>query len=257
MVRQKIEIKKIDSLSARQVTFAKRRRGLFKKAHELSTLCDVELGLIVFSATGKLSDYSSSSLRFAAFVWSLLCSLRFAPLRIIAQGMVQVLARHNMHSEKNENDLEHHHHHPQPPLQLQQDNRCTHAMLLKEYKDKDRHLRQLKGEDLQELGMEDLIRLEKQMERGLSRVQKSKDDIRLKEMSALKKKEATLKDENAQMKQFFDQMGSSMATQGDKPSPDQEGQYDDSVTKTCNLAHNHLPNCNSDTFLTLGLPFPD
>nr|GMD04781.1 MADS-box protein JOINTLESS-like isoform X1 [Ipomoea batatas] len=170
--------------------------------------------------------------------------------------MVQVLARHNMHSEKNENDLEHHHH-PQLPLQLQQDNRCTHAMLLKEYKDKDRHLRQLKGEDLQELGMEDLIRLEKQMERGLSRVQKSKDDIRLKEMSALKKKEATLKDENAQMKQFFDQMGSSMSTQGDKPSPDQEGQYDDSVTNTCNLAHNHLPNCNSDTFLTLGLPFPD
>lgn len=181
MVRQKIEIKKIDSLSARQVTFAKRRRGLFKKAQELSTLCDVELGLIVFSATGKLSEYSSSS-------------------------MVQVLARHNMHSEKNENDLEHHHHHPQPPLQLQQDNRCTHAMLLKEYKDKDRHLRQLKGEDLQELGMEDLIRLEKQMERGLSRVQKSKDDMRLKEMSALKKKEATLKDENAQMKQFFDQI---------------------------------------------------
>nr|GMD08820.1 MADS-box protein JOINTLESS-like isoform X1 [Ipomoea batatas] len=171
--------------------------------------------------------------------------------------MVQVLARHNMHSEKNENDLEHHHRHPQPPLQLQQDNRCTHAMLLKEYKDKDRHLRQLKGEDLQELGMEDLIRLEKQMERGLSRVQKSKDDMRLKEMSALKKKEATLKDENAQMKQFFDQMGSSMSTQGDKPSPDQEGQYDDSVTNTCNLAHNHLPNCNSDTFLTLGLPFPD
>ncbi|XP_019169214.1 PREDICTED: MADS-box protein SVP-like isoform X2 [Ipomoea nil] len=227
MVRQRIEIKRIDSLSARQVTFAKRRRGLFKKAHELSTLCDVEVGLIVFSATGKLSDYSSSS-------------------------MVQVLARHNMHSEKNENDLEHHHH-PQPPLQLQQDNGCTHAMLLKEYKDKERHLRQLNGEDLQELGMEELIRLEKQTERGLSRVQKTKDDIRLKEMSALMKKEATLKDENAQMKQFFDQMGSSMAAQEDKPPPDQQGQYDDSVTKTYNLAHhNHLRDCNSDTFLTLG-----
>ncbi|KAL6515338.1 hypothetical protein OROHE_018970 [Orobanche hederae] len=61
MVRQKIEIKKIDNLTARQVTFSKRRRGLFKKAQELSTLCDAELALIVFSATGKLFDYSSNS----------------------------------------------------------------------------------------------------------------------------------------------------------------------------------------------------
>ncbi|GAB2267906.1 hypothetical protein Dimus_002881 [Dionaea muscipula] len=60
MVRQKIEIKKIDNTTARQVTFSKRRRGLFKKAHELSTLCDVEIGLIVFSSTGKLYEYSSS-----------------------------------------------------------------------------------------------------------------------------------------------------------------------------------------------------
>ncbi|KAL0387113.1 UNVERIFIED_CONTAM: MADS-box protein JOINTLESS [Sesamum radiatum] len=61
MVRQKIEIKKISALSARQVTFSKRRRGLFKKAQELSTLCDAEIALIVFSATGKLFHYSSSS----------------------------------------------------------------------------------------------------------------------------------------------------------------------------------------------------
>ncbi|KAK0589094.1 hypothetical protein LWI29_009487 [Acer saccharum] len=60
MTRQKIEIKKIDNTSARQVTFSKRRRGLFKKAHELSTLCDAEIALIVFSSTGKLSEYSSS-----------------------------------------------------------------------------------------------------------------------------------------------------------------------------------------------------
>lgn len=60
MVRQKIQIKKIDNLTTRQVTFSKRRRGLFKKAQELSTLCDAEIALIVFSATGKLFEYSSS-----------------------------------------------------------------------------------------------------------------------------------------------------------------------------------------------------
>ncbi|RVW98944.1 MADS-box protein JOINTLESS [Vitis vinifera] len=61
MARQKIQIKKIDNTAARQVTFSKRRRGLFKKAQELSTLCDAEIALIVFSAAGKLFEYSSSS----------------------------------------------------------------------------------------------------------------------------------------------------------------------------------------------------
>lgn len=68
MVRQKIQIKKIDNLTARQVTFSKRRRGLFKKAQELSTLCDADIGLIVFSATGKLFEYSSSRYVFPFFL---------------------------------------------------------------------------------------------------------------------------------------------------------------------------------------------
>ncbi|KAJ9680240.1 hypothetical protein PVL29_019525 [Vitis rotundifolia] len=62
MARQKIQIKRIDNTAARQVTFSKRRRGLFKKAQELSTLCDAEIALIVFSAAGKLFEYSSSSM---------------------------------------------------------------------------------------------------------------------------------------------------------------------------------------------------
>ena len=64
MTRQKIEIKKIDKIAARQVAFSKRRRGLFKKALELSTLCDAEIALIVFSATGKLFEYASSRFLF-------------------------------------------------------------------------------------------------------------------------------------------------------------------------------------------------
>nr|KYP63060.1 MADS-box protein JOINTLESS [Cajanus cajan] len=60
MARKKIPIKKIDNINARQVTFSKRRKGLFKKAQELSTLCDAEIALIVFSATSKLFEYASS-----------------------------------------------------------------------------------------------------------------------------------------------------------------------------------------------------
>lgn len=60
MVRRKIPIKKIDNVTARQVTFSKRKSGLFKKARELSLLCDAEIALIVFSPGGKLFDYASS-----------------------------------------------------------------------------------------------------------------------------------------------------------------------------------------------------
>lgn len=60
MAREKIKIRKIDNVTARQVTFSKRRRGLFKKAEELSVLCDAEVALIIFSATGKLFEYASS-----------------------------------------------------------------------------------------------------------------------------------------------------------------------------------------------------
>lgn len=64
MARQKIKIKKIDNATARQVTFSKRRRGIFKKAEELSVLCDVEVGLVIFSSTGKLYEFASSTSRY-------------------------------------------------------------------------------------------------------------------------------------------------------------------------------------------------
>ncbi|KAI5386079.1 hypothetical protein KIW84_072593 [Lathyrus oleraceus] len=63
MTRKKIQIKKIDNISSRQVTFSKRRKGLFKKAQELSTLCDADVALMVFSATNKLFEYASSSMQ--------------------------------------------------------------------------------------------------------------------------------------------------------------------------------------------------
>ncbi|RXH92657.1 hypothetical protein DVH24_033553 [Malus domestica] len=63
MMREKIKIRKIDCWPARQVTFSKRRRGIFKKAGELSILCESEVGVIIFSQTGKLFDFSSSRTR--------------------------------------------------------------------------------------------------------------------------------------------------------------------------------------------------
>ncbi|XP_057795773.1 agamous-like MADS-box protein AGL61 [Salvia miltiorrhiza] len=57
MGRQKIKIQKIEVKNHLQVTFSKRRSGLFKKASELCTLCGVEIGIIVFSPAGKVFSF--------------------------------------------------------------------------------------------------------------------------------------------------------------------------------------------------------
>jgi hypothetical protein len=59
MGRGKIEIKRIENSTNRQVTFSKRRAGLVKKAREIGVLCDAEVGVVIFSSGGKLHDYCS------------------------------------------------------------------------------------------------------------------------------------------------------------------------------------------------------
>ncbi|KAL0658919.1 hypothetical protein Bca4012_079504 [Brassica carinata] len=63
MVRGKIEIKRIENQTSRQITFSKRRKGLLKKAHELSVLCDAQVAAIVFSQKGKLYEFASSDMK--------------------------------------------------------------------------------------------------------------------------------------------------------------------------------------------------
>ncbi|KAK6925139.1 Transcription factor, MADS-box [Dillenia turbinata] len=44
MGRGRVQLKRIENKINRQVTFSKRRAGLLKKAHEISVLCDAEVG---------------------------------------------------------------------------------------------------------------------------------------------------------------------------------------------------------------------
>ncbi|XP_060199369.1 agamous-like MADS-box protein AGL104 isoform X2 [Lycium barbarum] len=60
MGRVKLQIKKIENTTNRQVTFSKRRNGLIKKAYELSVLCDVDVALIMFSPSGRVSSFSGN-----------------------------------------------------------------------------------------------------------------------------------------------------------------------------------------------------
>ncbi|XP_010541168.1 PREDICTED: agamous-like MADS-box protein AGL29 [Tarenaya hassleriana] len=61
MGRRKIEMEKVQDMNTRQVTFSKRRTGLFKKASELATLCNAEVGIVVFSPGGKPFSYGKPS----------------------------------------------------------------------------------------------------------------------------------------------------------------------------------------------------
>ncbi|CAN6202034.1 unnamed protein product [Urochloa humidicola] len=58
MGRVKLQIKRIENNTNRQVTFSKRRNGLIKKAYELSVLCDIDIALIMFSPSNRLSHFS-------------------------------------------------------------------------------------------------------------------------------------------------------------------------------------------------------
>ncbi|XP_004309243.1 PREDICTED: MADS-box transcription factor 6-like [Fragaria vesca subsp. vesca] len=61
MGRGEVVMKRIENKINRQVTFSKRRLGLFRKAQELSVFCDAQVALIVSSRCGKLFDVFASS----------------------------------------------------------------------------------------------------------------------------------------------------------------------------------------------------
>ncbi|KAM4088454.1 hypothetical protein ACJW30_07G071900 [Castanea mollissima] len=203
MTRRKIQIKKIDNTTARQVTFSKRRRGLFKKAYELSTLCDAEIGLMVFSATGKLFEYASSS-------------------------MQQVIERHNLCPE-NLCKMD------QLSLELQLENGTSYAMLRKEIEEKTHELRKIRGEELPGMDIEELQRLEKELE----------GERFLEEITALQQKGAQLMEENQRLKQ----MENLFSTQTHVL---EEGQSSESITNICSSS-DPQDNDSSDISLKLGL----
>jgi hypothetical protein len=59
MGRNKIKIQKIKNERIRQVTFYKRKKGLLKKAMELSLLCDVKVFLTIVDKNQRMMIFSS------------------------------------------------------------------------------------------------------------------------------------------------------------------------------------------------------
>lgn len=229
MVREKIQIKKIDNATARQVTFSKRRRGLFKKAEELSILCDADVALILFSATGKLFEYSNSSMK-------------------------AILERHKLHS-KNLAKLD------QPSLELQLVEDSNQTRLSEEIGQKSQKLRQMRGEELQGLSIEELQDLEKSLESGLTRIMEKKGEKITKEINQLQQKGAELMEENERLRQQVLEVSKGRQQQQHVAADSEnvvyeEGQSSESVTNGCNSSGPpHDYDDSSDTSLKLGLPY--
>lgn len=220
MAKEKVQIKKIDNATARRVTFSKRRRGLFKKAEELSVLCDADVAVIIFSSNDKLFHYTSSS-------------------------MDDVLERRSLHS-RNLEKLN------QPSLELQLVEDTNYANLSKEVAERTLQLRQLRGEELQGLSIEELHQLEKSLEAGLSRVVAKKGEVIMNEINHLQEKEMKLKEENDKLRQEL------LMVSNARKRPIGDFGDDDNSSESTNI-------CNSDgppqdyesscTSLKLGLPY--
>ncbi|KAL6193050.1 hypothetical protein ACLB2K_034135 [Fragaria x ananassa] len=220
---KKIKIEKIDNLPARQVTYSKRRRGLLKKARELSVLCDCEFSVIIFSATGKLCESSSSSTK-------------------------DVITRYESQTG-DEGNLD------QSSLDLQHD--CI--KLSNEIADKSRVLRQMNGEDLEGLNIDELQRLETKIEGSLNRVLQTKEENIIGEILALEAKGAELELANNQLRQEIRMLsnGNGVAFKSDI-SPAEEGLVSecDTYPSSCFSSGSSLDHVSGgDTlFLKLGLP---
>jgi MADS-box transcription factor len=91
MGRGKIEIKRIENSTNRQVTFSKRRAGLVKKAREIGVLCDAEVGVVIFSSGGKLHDYCSPRTSYVRC--SLFCLCLFIVVLLFFRVQGNLIAR--------------------------------------------------------------------------------------------------------------------------------------------------------------------
>ncbi|XP_010445133.1 PREDICTED: MADS-box protein AGL71-like [Camelina sativa] len=177
MLRGKIEIKRIENVTSRQVTFSKRRKGLLKKAHELSVLCDAQVAAIVFSQNGRLYDFASSDMKKIMERYEIYRREAFGEERLRKEQYVQELKKEMavmMHK------IEH--------LQL--------------------HCRKVMGQDLDLCSVEELKELTIQIEKSLTIVRSRKAKLNEDRIAKLKAEIAGGKcvlNERSRLQQMFEE----------------------------------------------------
>jgi hypothetical protein len=226
MAREKLKLRRIDNTAARQVTFSKRRKGLFKKAEELSILCDAEVALIVFSSTGKLFQFSSSSMK-------------------------ETLHKYCGHSKDHDQT-------DQPSatsldLNVEQIN-CEE--LNKKVAAASLQLKHMRGEELDKMSVAELQQLENKLEEGMSRVLNRKGQLMIDQINGLRQKGMALEEENMRLKQRISIAGQP-ASNDTENTQTEEGQSSESVMTALHSGSSQDYNeDSSDTSLRLGLSCP-
>ncbi|KAL8531504.1 hypothetical protein ACS0TY_008191 [Phlomoides rotata] len=168
MGRGKVELKRIENKINRQVTFAKRRNGLLKKAYELSLLCDAEVALIIFSNKGKLYEFCSTS------------------------SMAKSLERYHRSSYS-------HLEGPQS-LQNEQDNYQEYLKLKERIEILQQSQRHILGEDLGQLGTDEIDHLEHVLDASLKQIRGKKSQHMVAKLSDLQQKERDLLELNKSLR---------------------------------------------------------
>nr|UPY89962.1 MADS transcription factor [Consolida ajacis] len=156
MGRGKIEIKRIENTTNRQVTFCKRRNGLLKKAYELSVLCDAEVALIVFSSRGRLYEYSNNSVKKTIERYKK-ASADTSNTGSVSEANAQF---YQQEASKLRNQI----------ASLQN------------------HNRNLLGESLSNLNIRELKSLEKKIESGISKIRTKKNELLFAEIEYMQKR---------------------------------------------------------------------
>nr|XP_009399817.1 PREDICTED: MADS-box transcription factor 3-like isoform X1 [Musa acuminata subsp. malaccensis] len=164
MGRGKIEIKRIENTTNRQVTFCKRRNGLLKKAYELSVLCDAEVALVVFSSRGRLYEYATSSVKESIERYKKACS-DTTNTGFPSEGNAQYYQQEasKLHQQINN---------------LQSTNR------------------NLMGESLNSMSLRDLKQLETRLEKGINKIRTKKNELLFAETEYMQKREMELQNDN-------------------------------------------------------------
>ncbi|KAJ9549388.1 hypothetical protein OSB04_021931 [Centaurea solstitialis] len=171
MGRGRVELKRIENKINRQVTFAKRRNGLLKKAYELSVLCDAEVALIIFSNRGKLYEFCSSSSMLKTLERYQKCNYGAPESNVSAREALE--------------------------LSSQQE----YLKLKARYEALQRSQRNLLGEDLGPLNCKELESLERQLDTSLKHIRSARTQLMLDTLTDLQKKEHELNEANRTLKQ--------------------------------------------------------